>query len=70
MFEGISDAMEFAIEPDEAARIELAEIKGIVVEDLLCFGVRGDMDLGASVELEAFVDVGPHSASHPIGRLG
>ena len=67
MAEGVGNGVELAIVEDSGAGVEFLEVKGLVVEEVLGFGVGGDEDLEAAVEEEAVDNVGADAAAHGVG---
>lgn len=67
MAERVGDGVELAIVEDSGAGVELLEVEGLIIEELLGFRVGGDEDLEAAVEEEAVDNVGAHAASDGVG---
>jgi len=55
--------VKLAIVENSSSRVELLEIQGLIIEELLGFGIGGDEDLEAAVQEEAVDNVGADAAS-------
>lgn len=67
MAERVGDGVELAIVEDSGAGVELLEVEGLIIEELLGFRVGGDEDLEAAVEEEAVDNVGADASSDGVG---
>jgi len=67
--ERVGDGVKLAIVENSSSGVELLEIQGLVIEELLGFWVGGDEDLEAAVQQEAVDNVGADSASDRVGSF-
>lgn len=69
MAERVRDGVKLAIVENSSPGVELLEIQGLIIEELLGFGIGGDEDLEAAVQEEAVDNVGADAASDGVGSF-